>query len=177
MKDKLVFVDAETDGLYGRFLSVAMIVTDREGKNIIDELYIGLGNVEKLVKEPWVLENVAGKMGAYEVCENEEELLNKTWDFWMKYEESSYAVADVQYPVEARLFQKCVEQDLEKRQWKAPFPLLDLSTILYWEGQDPLEDRTKLQTKYNNLEVHNALNDVKMAAFIWESLLRRKNER
>lgn len=30
MKKKLFFVDAETDGLYGTFLSIAVIVTDKE---------------------------------------------------------------------------------------------------------------------------------------------------
>lgn len=175
MKDKLVFVDAETDGLYGMFLSVAMVVTDSTGKEILDNLYIGLKDAENLAKDPWVRENVIGKMGKYESCEDETELLEKVWDFWMKYAKDSYAVADVQYPVESRLFQECVERDPKERQWNAPFPLLDLSTVLYWEGYDPLINRLELLN--DKTEVHNALNDAKMTASVWSILMRGKNER
>ena len=174
MKDKLVFVDAETDGLYGMFLSVAMVVTDSKGKEILDSLYIGLRNVEKLATEPWVRENVFGKMGNYESCDDETELLERAWSFWMKYAETSYAVADVQYPVEARLFRKCVEKKPKERQWNAPFPLLDLSTVLFWEGYDPLINRLELQKEIDKTEVHNALIDAKVTASVWNYLQRGK---
>lgn len=34
MKKELFFVDAEMDGLYGTFLSIAVIVTDYEGNEL-----------------------------------------------------------------------------------------------------------------------------------------------
>lgn len=174
MKDKLVFVDAETDGLYGMFLTVAMIVTDCKGENILDEFYVGVKDAQMLAKESWVQENVIGKMGSYEVCEDEAELLEKVWAFWMKYESCAYAVADVQYPVEVRLFQKCVEKETKIRQWKAPFPMLDLSTILYWEGFDPLCERMELLDNRGGEALHNALYDVKMSKVIWRKLTDRR---
>lgn len=173
MKERLLFVDAETDGLYGQFLSVAMLVTDLSGENILEEAYWGVKNAKQLAQDSWTREHVIPIMGDYEPCENEEELLEKMWSFWMKYQETAYAIADVSYPVEARLFAKCVEKEMETRKYQAPFPLLDLSTLLYWEGLDPVGNRThyiaaKVET------VHNALYDVKMSAAIWRKLRKEK---
>lgn len=175
MKNKLIFVDAETDGLYGTYLSVAMIVTDLTAGKILEEVYWGIKDAEKLAKEPWVRENVISRMGDYEECADEAELLEKVWAFWQKHADSSYAVADVQYPVEARLFQKCVAVNEAERKFQAPFPMLDLSTILFWEGYSPIADRTGFLEDKKCAQVHNALYDTKMAAYIWNKLWRRKN--
>lgn len=166
MKNKLVFVDAETDGLYGSFLTVGLAAMDMEG-NIIERAYYGIRRENLRVTDVWTRENVLPVLGDYEACENEDELLEKAWTFWMRYQQEAYAVADVVSPVEARLFMQCVQKNETMRKWQAPFPLLDLASMLMAAGYDPLIDRNRLLGRTAASEKHNALYDALTAAEIW----------
>lgn len=172
MKKNLFFIDAETDGLYGTFLTVGIYVMSEKGEEI-DRAYYGIKRDNMHVSEPWVIKNVLPILGSYEECEEEEELLEKVWSLWEEYWEYAYAVADVQYPVECRLFEKCVQKDLQNRMYKAPFPLLDVSSILWANGIDPLEERKKLLENVQKNQ-HNALDDAIMSAEIIRTLLKEK---
>lgn len=148
-------------------MTVASIVIDETGKEI-DSLYIGRKIDKEEIKTRWVKENVIPVLGNYEQVETEEELLDYFWSFWMKYKEKTYCIADVPFPVETRLFSECVETDREQRQWEAPYPLLDLSSMLYLSGIDPLKARGDLNSEKR--EEHNALNDVRNSLEIWKRL-------
>lgn len=173
MRKKLVFVDAETDGLYGTFLTVGMKVTDEKGYEI-DRAYYGIKRENMHVTQAWVQENVIPILGEYEPCESEEELLEKAWGFWMKHREDAYAVADVPYPVEFRLFEKCVEKNPQERAFLAPFPLLDLASVLWANGIDPLADRIDLLEEDTQTKQHNAYADVEMSAKILQKIWKEK---
>lgn len=173
MKKYMVFMDAETDGLYGSFISVGMVVLNRQNEEV-ERAYYGMDKAKLKVTDPWVQENVLPILGEYEPCNTEEELLEKTWAFWMKYQDDAYAVADVEYPVECRLFEACVKLDFEERRWKAPFPFLDLSSMLYAKGLDPLTEREKLLDGFGNGKQHNALYDATLSAEIWKKYFRRE---
>lgn len=169
MKQKLVFLDAETDGLYGSFLTVAFIATDIKG-NELERAYYGIRKEKMIVKEPWVIKNVLPILGEYEPCEDEKELLTKSWAFWLKYQEDAYAVCDVGYPVEMRFFKACVEQNITDYAMKAPFPLLDISSMLYAKGYNPLIDRSQFVPEFCRDKVHNSLYDVEVSVQIWRQL-------
>lgn len=170
LKNKnLLFVDAETDGIYGSFISIAVIVVN-SGYQELERHYWGICKDNLKVKTPWVRDNVIPVMGQYEPCQNEEELLLEFWSVWEKYCENAYGIADVCFPVEARLFEKCVQCDLEKRQQKGPYPLIDLSSVLLTKGIDPLIDRKSL-VREDKMEQHNALNDVEMTIAIWKEIM------
>ena len=143
MQTKFLFIDAETDGLYGSFLTVGLVVTDDAG-NMIEKAYYGIKKENMMISDGWTRENVFPVLGDYEACEDEAELLEKVWAFWMKYREDAYAAADVMYPVESRLFMKCVMNNAE---------LLD-------------EDEKRMMAN----KTHNALNDAEMTAAIWFKL-------
>lgn len=172
MKKNLFFIDAEADGLYGTFLTVGIYVISENGKEL-ERAYYGIKRDNMHVSEPWVRENVLPILGEYEECEDEEELLERVWYFWEKYCENAYAVADVQYPVECRLFEKCVQKDLQNRMNKAPFPLLDVSSVLWANGVDPLKERKELLQDGHGA-LHNALDDAMMSAKIIRKLLKEK---
>lgn len=53
--EKLFIVDAETDGLYGKFLSVAALSTDEDGN--FDDYFYGAVS-DPTVTSDWVKENV-----------------------------------------------------------------------------------------------------------------------
>ena len=165
-KNKMFFVDAETDGLYGMVISVAIIVTDMKG-NEIERAYYGVDVDEKDIEEAWVIENVLPIRGDYTVCEDEEELLEKLWEMWEKYREEAYAIGDVIYPVECRVFEKCVRNNIKERKFNAPFPFMDLSNHIYMNGYDPLTPRTEILKEEQNGMQHNALYDTEVSVKIW----------
>lgn len=169
-KSKYIFLDAETDGLYGKFISIAMVVADHAG-NELEHIYVGLSNPEKHIKEKWVLENVLPILGKYEEYDDEHSLLEAAWSFWRANAQNSYVIADVMHPVESRLFAMCVEQDVEERIFQGPFPMLDLSSMLYTVGINPLEAREKLAKPLDNGMQHNALYDARMAMAIWKKYI------
>ena len=167
MKDKYLFVDAETDGLYGSILTVGIVAADSQGKEI-ERAYYGIAKEHMAVTDEWVKEHVVPILGEYESCIDETELLEKVWKFWLRYQEEAYVIADVTYPVECRLFEKCVNLDPENRKMMAPFPLMDLSSMIYAKGIEPLSDRSELAREINEQERHNALEDALASLMIWK---------
>lgn len=170
---KFIFIDAETDGLYGAFLTVGLVAADESGK-ILEKAYYGIKKEHMLLTDAWTRENVWPVLADYEVCEDEDELLEKVWAFWMQYREEAYAVADVMYPVESRLLMKCVMKNEAERKYLGPFPMLDLSSMLMAAGYDPRVNRVELldedEKKVMMGRIHNALNDAEMTATIWYKL-------
>lgn len=163
------FVDAETDGLYGPFISIAVIVVNSQYQEL-ERHYWGICREQLKVETQWVKDNVLPVMGQYEPCQNEEELLSKFWSVWERNSENTYGIADVCFPVEARLFEKCIRSDINDRMQKGPYPLIDLSSVLLAKGIDPLVDRKSLQ-KGKGAKQHNALNDVEMTIEIWKEVM------
>ena len=76
MQTKILFIDAETDGLYGSFLTVGLVVTDDAG-NMIEKAYYGIKKENMMISDVWTRENVFPVLGDYEACEDEAELLEK----------------------------------------------------------------------------------------------------
>lgn len=173
--EKLFFIDAEADGLYGGFISAAIVITTANCLEL-ERYYYGICQENLQVQEPWVRENVLPVMGCYTPCEDEEELLERVWALWEKHRENAYAVGDVIYPVEARLFSECVRRDRHKRASLAPFPLLDLSAMLYAKGISPLEERRKLAGDAGPGRRHNALEDVLMSIAVYKRISERVRE-
>lgn len=163
------FVDAETDGLYGRFLSVAAVVTDESNREL-DRFYASVNVDADELETEWVVENVYPHLkNADTFFDSEYEMLETFWTFWMKHRENSRCVSYVQYPVECRLFSTCVMHKMAERTFSAPFPLYDLSTLLFERGLDFDANMQKL----SGLDVssHDAMNDVIMMAKVWNDLI------
>ena len=171
--EKLFFIDAETDGLNGKFISVGIVVTDMKC-NEIERVYYGIRKDKLIVTDPWTKENVLPFMGDYVEVEDEGELLEKVWKMWEKHGDESYAIADVIYPVEARLFQKCVYADEVNRCKKGPFPFIDISSLLYAKNIDPLTSREQLigDEHIMNGRIHNAMYDVEVMIAIYKIIMK-----
>ena len=169
---EILFVDAETDGLYGQFLSVAAIVLNDQGEEV-DTFYGTVRNSEDIVSSEWVKENVLpylrdGIRSDADLYGAERELIEAFYAFYNAHVECD-VIADVPYPVESRLFFKIVGNDPEERMYKAPFPLMDLSSMLYAHGYPALCDRREI-TDCSDLRLHNALDDVRMSIRVWRKL-------
>lgn len=165
---KKFFIDAESDGLYGTFLSVAVMVTDENEKEI-DRFYASVHISPDQIVSEWVRENVYPDLKNAEIhFETENEMLEAFWSFWLKYREDSMCISYVQYPVECRLFERCVMMNEKERTFLGPFPIYDLSTLLAVRGLGfdvDMEALSGLQ-----LKAHDAMNDVRMMAAVWKKL-------
>ncbi len=165
---KKFFVDAESDGLYGAFLSVAAMVTDENGAEL-DRFYASVNVSPDQIETEWVKENVYPELkNAEAYFDTEKDLLEAFWSFWMKHRADSVCIAYVQYPVESRLFERCVMVNKEERTFLGPFPLYDLSTLLTARGFGFDEDMQVLSGL--KLKAHDAMNDVRMMAAVWKKL-------
>ena len=166
------FVDAETDGLYGTFLSVAAVVLDEDGEET-DSFYGTLKEAEKYVTSEWVRQNVLPYLkntirSDKDLYDSETELIEAFYSFYQAYIDCD-VIADVPYPVESRLFIKAVGHNITDREFEAPFPLMDLSSMLYIKGYSPLTDRRSI-VDCSDLHMHNALDDVRMSIRIWRKI-------
>ena len=169
-----LFVDAETDGLYGTFLSVAAIVVDENGEEA-DEFYGVLKKPEIWIQSEWVRENVLPYLDKSirsdkDQYESEYELIEAFYSFYILHQNCD-VIADVPVPVEARLFYKAVGHSLKEREFTAPFPLMDLSSMLYAQGYSPMVKRRSI-VDCSDLILHNALDDVRMTIRVWKTLRR-----
>lgn len=168
MMMKRFFVDAESDGLYGAFLSVAAMVTDEAGTEL-DRFYASVKISPDQIRSEWVRENVYPDLKNAEVFfDTEKAMLEAFWLFWMKHRADSVCIAYVQYPVECRLFAQCVKENEAERAFLGPFPLYDLSTLLAAKGFSFDSDMQTLSGL--PLKAHDAMNDVRMMAAVWNRL-------
>ena len=128
-------LDAETDGLWGPVWAIAVVVLDENG----DETASFEGRVADLsaLKDAWVVENIVPLCLDLPTYPTARSLRDAFWAFWMEWRERAAPVADNGSTVEADLFRKCVEDDLETRQWQGPFPLFDLGTLFLACGINP----------------------------------------
>ena len=130
--------DVETDGLYGEPFAIAAAVVDENGQ-VMDQF------CEKCVApgitDAWTKENCLPFLGEIPDCESRAALRKHFWAFYMRYREDCVIVADVPYPVEAGMLRRCVEENLEERAFQGPFPLIDVASVLFAKGIDPLVDR------------------------------------
>lgn len=161
-------IDAETDGLYGDFLTVAVLVADKEGQ-VIEYFYGGIPSQISQASHPWVLEYVLPHLGEFEAFEDEHALFERVWTLWTKYRDQVRCYADVSHPIESRFFSQMVITDLPQRMMEGPFPLIDIASLLLAVGHDPLVDRQTLIKSWTQ-PLHNAFNDVCLSNLVLDYL-------
>lgn len=163
-------VDVETDGLYGNLLTLAVLVSDQSG-HIIEEFYAGLSAALADVKEAWVREHVVAKAGNYQNFSSEQELLEIFWKLWLTYRgKGAICFVDVAVPVEAAIWRKVILQNPSERAFLAPFPIIDLASLLFAKGYDPLVSRKQLVPEFSG-QLHNALDDVRLTNAVLSEIL------
>ena len=86
------------------------------------------------------------------------------------YRTSARCFADVPFTVESRLFHKMVEKDRQNRAFMAPFPIIDVASLLYARGFEPIGNRLDLVSHFEG-RLHNALDDVRLSSRIIQRLL------
>lgn len=162
---KLLSFDLETNGLHGDAFAIGAVLMDMTGK--IHDKFTARTKIVGQV-DAWVEKNVIPAIKDMPVTHKTYKDLRETfWEWYLKAEaKSDYVLVSNGYPVEYRFLLRCQEENLAKRYWQHPFPILDLTSLLLTVGEDP-SDKSKLINQIlqsNKLFRHNPLDDAKITA-------------
>ena len=131
---KIFSFDAETDGLWGKAFAVAAVTA--EGQQIQETFMAYLG--PDGVSDEWVQQNVLPQLEGSPVSHSTyEELLSNFAAVYLSHKENADIVVHVGSPVETRLVSDMHYHRLIG-DFEAPFPLIDVSSILRMRGEDPI---------------------------------------
>lgn len=133
--DRIISIDAETNGLSGYAFAVAMTLTDSTGEL---DTFVRRCPIGEIVIDDWVAKNVIPAItdipvncpGGYEQLLAE---IGMQIDAWGG--KAVPLIAHVAWPVEARLL---LDVYSGKRVWDGPYPLIDVASVLLAHGHDPL---------------------------------------
>ena len=135
--DRIISIDAETNGLTGRAFCVAMTLSDHTGEL---DTFVRRCRIGDVVTNPWVAENVLPAIA--DVPENcpggyPQMLADifSTIEAWHEQGTDTAMIAHVAWPVEARLL---LDVYSGERVWNGPYPLIDVASVLLAKGHDPL---------------------------------------
>ncbi len=163
MNELFMVIDVESIGLHGEGFAVGYVViggagTVHEERLIACPPYVAKGGADD---RRWVEQNVpALPTSDYHATTL---MLRLTfWKHWRHWkDQGAVLVADCPWPVEARFLMACIDDCPEDRAQHGPYPLLDVTSILYARGGDPLEKHERLP---NELPEHNPLCDARQSA-------------
>jgi hypothetical protein len=160
--------DVESVGLHGEGFAVGWTVIDGDGKEIAGAEYAcdpdraaGDDDDRAWIKEHCRTTENVGTLAAlrhlfWEACEYTKK-------------RGGMVAADVPWPVEARFLAACVDADREARKWAGPYPLLDIASVRYAAGLDPLRTEERLPRE---LPEHSPLADARQSARLLIEALR-----
>jgi len=173
LNNKNIFsLDCETNGLYGDCFAVGVIILSPEG--LIIDKFSGISQVEEVTND-WVKENVLPELSGLKIFSTRKQMRDAFWEFWIKHKESCICISDIGAPVESGFFKQCVLDDLDNRQWNAPYPLHEVATLLFAKGIDP--DINRIEYSGINTETikqHNPVDDAYVSGLCWIKALEVK---
>ena len=104
----------------------------------------------------WVKENVLPYLQDILVCNSIHELRESFWRLYDKYREQSTILVDCGFPVETNFLSDVCRQDLEKKEFLMPFPIIDVANFISIDI-----DRNEVYEKETGLKLrkHNPIDD------------------
>jgi len=164
--------DCETNGLYGECFAVGAIVLNNLG--LIIDKFSGIAQIED-VDNDWVIQNVIPALDGLQKYPTRKQMRNAFWGFWMKHKDSCMCIADFGVPVESGFFKQCVLDDLDNRQWNAPYPLHEVETLLISKGIESDTSRIKYsEVNYDAVKQHNPIDDAYVSGLCWIKAMKVK---
>ncbi len=167
----LVF-DVESMGLHGEAFAVGyVLIRTSDGSEVwhglrwcdAEDIRVGYP-----ADREWIAANVA-PMDLMARCVSPREVRNQ---FAMAMElmpKGTLLAADVAWPVEARFLAHIIDDDPKARAWFGPYPLIDIASVRFAAGLDPLESGERRE---NELPAHNPLSDARQSARLLLEALR-----
>jgi hypothetical protein len=153
--------DVESAGLHGEGYAVGFVVRDREGNKLDQGLYACQLNSVRGHESgfEWVRKNIEPIEPTHESAWLVRAAFWRKWQFWKA--KNAVLVADCAWPVEARFLAACVDDHPVEREMQGPYPLYDLSSIMFAANRDPLATNARMD---DELPQHNPLMDARQSA-------------
>lgn len=168
LNKKIMSIDAETNGLWGKAFAVSAILYGENGEELKKVVYRLPNNV---VTNQWVIENVLPPLNNLEVTHNTYEEMLKDFAVWyLENKEGSEVLYHMGHVVEAFLFREMHDLGFIG-DWDAPYTPIEVSELLRINGYAP--DSVDAYVKQNNIAVsnygstHNPLFDCEVAAKVY----------
>lgn len=165
----LVF-DVESIGLHGEGYAVGGVILNHE-LNVVDELYFGCPSHAATGDDEgrkWIEEHVDPVLPVHTHC-LPREVRSAFWSVWQTLSQHGCEMlAETIWPVESNFLTQCVKDDWS-RQWKGPYPLYDISSILLMAGYSPIDALDRLN---NEKPAHNPLCDARQSARLLREAVR-----
>lgn len=181
--DKILSLDAETNGLLGQPFAIAATV--REGKQEVDRIILRCP-IETDI-DSWVEQNVIPNIADIsENCKSYADMLDQFFNFWEHYRQKMdenwnpiqvqpTTIAHMGAPVETGLFKDMLKH--VGNDFAGPYPLDEVATVLRLAGENP-SSVDEYMKKYNiqpefEWESHHPMYDAVVAAQVWEHITSR----
>lgn len=177
----ILFLDVETNGLFGEAFAVGWVLTSADGFVLREGVhscpYFAAEPDRKdstpLLTEDFLKNKVLPALPTPN-CSTVREVRDHFFDDWLcawheaqDKKEELYIVADVPFPCETRFLNQ-VRQD-DRRGYLIVYPLLDVASVLLAKGYDPTGVYPRRE---NELPAHNPLNDARQSGRIFHQVMK-----
>jgi len=175
MEAKYFFVfDVESVGLHGDVFSYGYVVVE----NAPQMRVVGRGGLSSIrcnargtaADHEWVSANVPPGSRITSSPIVLRDAFWASWSYWRT--QGAVMAADLLWPVEARFLQACVD-DEPARQAEAPYPLIDVASVLLAAGMDPIASYDRLPAE---LPKHDPVADATQSARLLLAALNRTHK-
>ncbi len=139
---KILSFDVESNGLQGAGFAVAGLLLDDGGNTITS--FAGRCPIKGPVDEFVAAEVLPQFEDLQADYASAHAMRTAFWSWYLEAKAASnMVVVQNGYPVEARFLIACQEDDLAARYWDHPFPMIDLTSLLWQIGGHTREEREK----------------------------------
>lgn len=167
-------MDVESVGLHGPAYAVGVVVVNDAGlelyacKYFCDYEYLSGTRADF----KWLEDNAPrdlyhthiGRAACHDIrpCDSPLSVRQHFWADWTHWrDQGAILVADCPWPVEAKFLLECVADNSLQRNYEGPYPLLDVATVRFSAGLDPLGTDERLPSER---PVHDPLADARQSA-------------
>lgn len=171
-KKYIMSLDVESDGLFGRPVSAAIIIYDHN-KEIVNSVHVAVNNPNLV--NPWAIENLNTNFSHRDdilKVSSTNNMIVVARKFYENYIKHSMVLTDIPFPVDTG-FIRLLANDIVDR---SPYPIVDLASVLISKGYNFNIPRTELYKSLNDgipLEgqVHDPYFDAVLTAQIYFKLM------
>lgn len=166
--------DVESVGLHGEAYAVGFVVVDKDFQKVTEACYACHPDQCKgdVASREWLKENTAHTLKDINLLRGPDLVRKNFWSHWIDWKKQGYLLAaDCPWPVKARFLVECVRDDYRMRECHGPYPLIDIASILWAHGMDPLANYTREPAE---IPVHNPLCDARQSTRLLREIMCRR---
>ena len=156
MKNNTLVFDVESTALHGEGFAVGAAVFDGNSNEIDNFELLSIEGATNA--NDWVRKNVLPNCSLMPTCDTNRQLREKFYEWLMKHAETCVVYSDVNFPVETNFLSTIVSDSPVEREYKMPYPLLDISA---WVDIDI----DRMQFAKTGYKKHNPMDDARCSYF------------